>query len=71
MLVLSRKRGEKLLIGNGTTVTLVEVKGNRVRVGIEAPDQVRILRAEVAGWEVESADSTEPADAAFVCRKSR
>ena len=51
MLVLSRKPGEKVVIGNGITITLVEVQGNRVRVGIDAPDQVRILRGELACWQ--------------------
>jgi carbon storage regulator len=50
MLVLSRKPGEKVVIGNGITITLVEVQGNRVRVGIDAPDQIRILRGELACW---------------------
>jgi carbon storage regulator len=49
MLVLSRKPGEQVVIGNGVTVTVLGVIGNRVRVGIDAPDQVRILRAELAG----------------------
>jgi carbon storage regulator len=49
MLVLSRKPGEKATIGNGIAVTVVEVKGNRVRVGIDAPNRVRILRAELDG----------------------
>jgi carbon storage regulator CsrA len=51
MLVLSRKPGEKVVIGNGITVTVVEVRGNRVRLAFDAPDQVRILRAELAGWQ--------------------
>ncbi len=51
MLVLSRKPGERVVIGNGITVTVVEVIGNRVRIGIEAPDDVRILRAELADWQ--------------------
>ena len=51
MLVLSRMPGEKVVVGNDITITVVEVKGNRVRVGIDAPDQVRILRAEIACWQ--------------------
>jgi carbon storage regulator len=51
MLVLSRKLGQKVVIGNGVTVTVVAVTGNRVRVGIDAPDQVRILRAELLGGQ--------------------
>src|SRR5450432_4215457 len=47
MLVLTRKPGEKVLIGDGINVTVAEVKGNKVRLGFEAPDDVRILRAEL------------------------
>ena len=50
MLVLTRRLGEKVVIGNGITVTVVEVHGNRVRLAFNAPDQVPILRAELAGW---------------------
>jgi carbon storage regulator len=48
MLVLSRKPGEKVVIGNGITLIVVEVRGVRVRLAFDAPDQVRILRAELA-----------------------
>ena len=53
MLALSRKPGEKVVIGDGITLTVVEVRGDRVRLAFDAPDQVRILRAELAGrpWE--------------------
>ena len=50
MLVLSRKPGEKVVIGEDVILTVLEVIGNRVRVGIEAPDHVRILRGELACW---------------------
>jgi carbon storage regulator len=50
MLVLSRKPGEKLVITGGITVSVLEVVGCRVKLGIEAPDQVRVLRAERARW---------------------
>jgi carbon storage regulator len=49
MLVLSRKPGEKVIIGNSIAVTVVEIKGNRVRVGFDAPDEVRIFRPELDG----------------------
>jgi carbon storage regulator CsrA len=48
MLVLTRKPGEKVVTSNGIGVTVAEVKGNRVRLAFEAPDNVRILRAELA-----------------------
>jgi carbon storage regulator CsrA len=47
MLVLSRRPGEQVVIGNGITLTVVEVRGDRVRLAFDAPDQVRILRAEL------------------------
>jgi carbon storage regulator len=64
MLVLSRKPGEKVVIGSKIKVTVVEVKGDRVRLAFEAPDQVRILRAELACWQDEGAARDEPADRA-------
>jgi carbon storage regulator len=57
MLVLSRKPGEKVVIGGGITVTVVEAAGNKVRVGIDAPDQVRILRGQLACWQEEPRDA--------------
>ncbi len=51
MLVLSRKPGEKLVINNNITVTILEVIGNRVKVGIDAPGNVRVLRGELAWWQ--------------------
>jgi len=47
MLVLSRKAGQIIYIGSDITVSVVEVSGKFVRVGIEAPDAVLILRGEV------------------------
>jgi len=55
MLVLSRKPGEQVVIGNGITITVVEVRGNRVRLAFDAPDQLGIWRAELAGWQDEPA----------------
>lgn len=47
MLILSRKKGERILIGNDIEVTIVDVKGNRVKLGFTAPAEVAIHRAEV------------------------
>jgi carbon storage regulator len=54
MLVLARRRNEGIVIGDGITVTVVEIRGNQVRLGIEAPKQVRVLREELAEAEVET-----------------
>ena len=50
MLVLTRKPGEKVVIDGGITVSVLEVDGNRVRIGIDAPRSVTILRGELTFW---------------------
>jgi carbon storage regulator len=67
MLVLSRRPGEKVVIDSEIKVTVVEVQGNRVRLAVEAPDQVRILRAELACWQEEGVDGDEPAKPVSLC----
>jgi carbon storage regulator len=47
MLVLSRKLGEKIVIGDGITLTVVKIDGDKVRLGIVAPEDVPIARAEL------------------------
>lgn len=51
MLVLSRKSQEQIRIGDSIVVTVLAVKGNSVRIGIEAPKAVRIVRSELAPLE--------------------
>lgn len=56
MLVLSRKQGESIVLSGGITLSVVKVEGGRVRIGVEAPEEVRILRGELAfGQEDEAA----------------
>lgn len=47
MLVLTRKKGQSIIIGDNIEVTIVEVNGDQVRVGIKAPNEVSIYRREV------------------------
>lgn len=47
MLVLSRKRSEKIVIGKNIVITVVEVRGDKCRLGIEAPKEVPVHRKEV------------------------
>lgn len=47
MLILTRKPGEIIVIGEDTFITIVEIKGNQVRVGIEAPREKRVFRKEI------------------------
>ncbi len=48
MLVLSRKLGEKILIGEDIAVTIVKIDRNQIRIGIEAPQAVPVYREEIA-----------------------
>ncbi len=47
MLILTRRVGEKLVIGENVTVTVLGVKGNQIRVGIDAPPEVLVHREEI------------------------
>jgi carbon storage regulator len=48
MLVLSRKLGEKIVIGDNIVVTIVKIDRNQIRIGIEAPHDVPVYREEIA-----------------------
>jgi carbon storage regulator len=61
MLVLARKLGEKLVLGDNIVITVLQVRGNQVRLGVQAPAGVRILRGELA-LPAEAADGN-PAQA--------
>jgi carbon storage regulator CsrA len=60
MLVLSRKPGESIIIAGEIKITILEVIGNRVRVGIEAPKHIPIVRAELD--EVQFGPAAKPGD---------
>ena len=47
MLILTRRKGETIMIGDKVTVTVLEVKGGQVRIGIAAPKEVEVHREEV------------------------
>ena len=47
MLILTRKLGERITIGDDISVTLLEIKGSQVRLGIEAPKGIGIYRQEI------------------------
>jgi len=48
MLVLSRKLGEKIVIGDNVVITIVKIDRNQIRIGIEAPQDIPVYREEIA-----------------------
>lgn len=63
MLVLTRRVGESLVIGNEVTVTVLEVRGDQVRIGVDAPRSIQVHREEVyRELEAENASATAAAD---------
>ena len=54
MLVLSRKPGERILIGDDVAVTIVRIGPNTVRLGIDAPREMNIVREELLGERAET-----------------
>ena len=56
MLVLSRKTDEKLVIGSDVIITVLAVRGNSVRIGIEAPQAVAVRRGELPDFGPETLD---------------
>jgi carbon storage regulator len=63
MLILTRKVGEMIRIGDAVTVRVLEVRGSQVRLGVDAPADVRIFREEVyrASHEEKPEQAGEPA----------
>ena len=47
MLILTRRVGEKLIIDGDITITLAGIRGNQIRIGIEAPPEVKVHREEI------------------------
>ncbi len=65
MLVLSRKLNEKIVIDGGIVVTVVKIEGGQVRLGIQAPGNIKVFREEIAGKVARTPDQ-EPLVAAGV-----
>lgn len=47
MLILSRKMNQKILVGDNIEITIIEIKGDQVKIGINAPREVKVFREEV------------------------
>ena len=64
MLVLSRKKNESIIINNDITIVVVEIRGDKVRLGVEAPKEVPVHRREVYEAIKRSQAAQENQDAA-------
>ena len=65
MLVLSRQRDESIMIGDKVVVTIVDIRGDKVRLGIQAPNEIPVHRQEVYDAirrENQRAGQTDPAE---------
>jgi carbon storage regulator len=59
MLVLTRKPNEKIIIGDNIVITVVEIKGDSIRLGIDAPREVKVYRGEL--YEAIAAENRQAA----------
>ena len=62
MLIITRKPGEKIMLGDDVVVHVMEIVGNSVRVGIQAPRSLPVYREEI--WDAVRAENRAAADAA-------
>jgi carbon storage regulator len=64
VLVLTRKRGERILVGDDIVITILDIKGDAIRIGVDAPSGIRIQRHEVIAAIAEANVAASETDAA-------
>lgn len=63
MLALTRKPGEQIVIGDNITITVVDIKGDSIRLAIDAPKEIKIYRGEIyQAIAAENKEATMPLD---------
>jgi carbon storage regulator len=70
MLVLSRHRDESIMIGDKVVVTIVDIRGDKVRLGIQAPNEVTVHRQEVYDAIKRENNQASPSDTPFIHKSS-
>jgi carbon storage regulator len=71
MLVLSRKESQRIRLGDSIVITIVKISGDKVRVGIDAPSNVLVLRDELEARDPATSGETPPATKAEPSRPLR
>jgi carbon storage regulator len=66
MLVLSRKPGETIHIGDKIKITVMRIQGSRIRIAIDAPAEIRILRGELDQWSNLASPAIRPPPVSIV-----
>ncbi|AEF81421.1 carbon storage regulator CsrA [Leadbettera azotonutricia] len=64
MLILSRKINEKIMIGDDISISIIEIRGDQVRLGVDAPKKVKVFRQEV--FDAIKAENKAAAESAIV-----
>lgn len=64
MLVLSRKEAQRIRLGDSIVITIVKIGGDKVRIGIDAPSDVLVLRDELEVWDDRLRDSADGGEVA-------
>jgi carbon storage regulator len=62
VLIITRRPGEKIILGEDISIQVMEITGNQVRIGIQAPKSVPVFREEI--WEAVRAENQAAAEAA-------
>lgn len=63
MLVLSRKKNEGVRLGNGVVIRIVEIRGDKVRLGFDAPKELPIWREELTDGDLPPSNAVDPSPA--------
>ena len=71
MLILSRKTNEQIHVGDDISITVVSVSGSRVKLGIDAPESVKIIRSELAQKQRPTSRFTDDGETAANATDSR
>lgn len=70
MLVLSRKQSQKIKLGDSIVITVVRVSGDKVRLGIEAPSDMLVLREELTHFDIDATQLDAAINAGIPAAKS-